>query len=174
MKKSEITLSAFHSKYTFGASLITMFILFPISIVFIKAIDVKYTVNQTQLIIAVLSLVFGFLIVVMKSTMQKISFIKSEDQFYLKDEKENEVPLPNSTTYNIYNYNSRKAFMLRITTQAGTKYFLSPDMNIKSDIEDFFAKFSKKPNRKDFYIKAYPYLICCAYVIISIVLVLFI
>ncbi|MEI2273494.1 hypothetical protein OHD16_15200 [Sphingobacterium sp. ML3W] len=174
MKKNEITLSAFHGKYTFGASLITIFILFPISIIFIKAIDVKYTVNQTQLIIVILSLVFGFLIVVMKSTMQKILFVKSEDQFYLKDEKGNEVHLPDNTTYNIYNYNSRKAFMLRITTQAGTKYFLSPDMNMKSDIEDFFAKFPQKPNRKDFYIKAYPYLICCVYFIISIVLVLFI
>ncbi|WP_343560677.1 hypothetical protein [Sphingobacterium sp.] len=173
MKKNEITLSAFHSKYTFGASLITIFILFPISIVFIKAVDVKYTVNQTQLIIAVLSLAFGFLIIVMKSTMQKISFIKTEDQFYLKDEKGNEVHLYDNTTYNIYNYNSRKAFMLRVTTQTATKYFLSPDMSIKSDIEDFFAKFPKKPNRKDFYIKAYPYLICFAYVAISIVLALF-
>lgn len=173
MKKNEITLSTFHSKYTFSASLITILILYPISLVFIKAVDVKYTVNQTQLIIALLSLVFGFLIVVMKSTIQKISFIKTGDQFYLKDGKGNEVHLSDNTTYNIYNYNSRKAFMLRVTTQAGTKYFLSPDMSMKSDIEDFFATFPKKPNKNDFYIKAYPYLICFAYVIVSIVLVLF-
>ncbi|WP_336960789.1 hypothetical protein [Chryseobacterium contaminans] len=174
MSKNEVTLSTFNSKYTFWATLITIFILFPIAILLIKTLHIKYTVNQTQLIIAVLSIVFGFLIIVMKSTMQKISFIKSENKFYLKDDKGNEVHLPDNTTYNIYNYNSRKAFMLRVTTQTGTKYFLSPDMNMKSTIEGFFGNFFKKTSSKDFYVKAFPIVICFAYVIISIVLVLYI
>ncbi|MBP2619645.1 hypothetical protein [Chryseobacterium jejuense] len=174
MSKNEVTLSTFNSKYTFWATLITIFILFPIAILLIKTLHIKYTVNQTQLIIAVLSIVFGFLIIVMKSTMQKISFIKSENSFYLKDDKGNEVHLPDNTTYNIYNYNSRKAFMLRVTTQSGTKYFLSPDMNMKSNIEGFFGKFLKKTSSKDFYVKAFPIVICFAYVIISIVLVLYV
>ncbi|RXM50187.1 MULTISPECIES: hypothetical protein [unclassified Chryseobacterium] len=174
MSKNEVTLSTFNSKYTFWATLITIFILFPIAILLIKTLDIKYTVNQTQLIIAVLSIVFGFLIIVMKSTMQKISFIKSENNFYLKDDKGNEVHLPDNTTYNIYNYNSRKAFMLRVTTQSGTRYFLSPDMNMKPNIEVFFGQFLKKASSKDFYVKAFPIVICFAYVIISIVLVLYV
>lgn len=174
MSKNEITLSAFNSKYTFWATLITIFILFPLAILLIKVLHIRYTVNQTQLIIALLSIVFGFLIIVMKSTMQKISFIKSDNKFYLKDDKGNEVPLPDNTTYNIYNYNSRKAFMLRVTTQTGTRFFLSPDMDMKANIEGFFAKFLKKTSNKDFYAKAFPILICFAYVVISIVFVLFI
>jgi len=150
MNKNEITLSIFNSKYTFWASLITIFILFPFSIVFIKAIGVKYTVNLTQLIIAVLSVVFGLLIIVMKSTMQIISFMKSGDKFYMKDSSGNEIDLPTNTTYNIYNYNSKKAFMLRITTQTGTHYCLSPDINMKSSIADFFCKVSKKNEPKGY------------------------
>lgn len=100
--------------------------------------------------------------------------MKSGDKFYMKDSSGNEIDLPTNTTYNIYNYNSKKAFMLRITTQTGTHYCLSPDINMKSSIADFFAKFQKKTNRKDTYVRAYPYVICFAYVIISIVFGLFI
>ncbi|QIH35491.1 hypothetical protein [Sphingobacterium sp. DR205] len=173
MNKNEITIATFNSKYTFWAALTTIFVLYPIAIVLIKAWYVRTTVNQTQLIIAVLSIVFGFLIIVMKSTMRKITFTVCENKFYLKDDKGDKVHLPDDTTYNMYNYNSRKAFMLRVTTQAGTRYFLSPDMNMKSSVEIFFEKFSKEPSCKDIFAKGLPIIICFAYVIISIVLVLF-
>lgn len=155
-------------------NIITIFILFPFAILLIKTLHIKYTVSQTQFIIVILSLVFGILIMVMKSTIQKISFIKLEDKVYLKDEKGKEICLPDNTTYNIYNYNSRKAFMLRITTQAETKYFLSSDINMKPSIEIFFAQFLRKPATKDLYIKAFPNLICFAYIMISIVCVLYV
>lgn len=152
MNKNEITLSVFNSKYTVAATLITVFILFPAAIIWIKF----YTVNQTWLIITVLSIVFGFLIIVMKSAMQKITFAQSGNQFYWKDDKGNNVRLEGDTTYNIYNYHSRKAFMLRGTTHTETRYFLSPDMKMKPDIEDLFTRFSKKPSAKDFIVKLFP------------------
>lgn len=172
MNKNVITLSVFNSQYTFLAALITIFFVFPVAVLFIKFLEVTYAISQPRLIIAVLSLVFGFLIIVMKSIMRKISFIKSDDKFYWKDDKGKGIHLVEGTTYNIYNYNSRKAFMIRVSTCTETKYFLSPDMNVKSDIESFFANFLKKPSCKDFYIKAFPIVMCFAYVIISLVLVL--
>ncbi len=172
MNKNEITLSVFNSKYIFWTVLFTVFILYPLAVLLIKGMHIRYTVNQTQFIIVVLSLVFSFLIIVMKSTMRKISFIRSGDKFYLKDSKGKDVLLTDNITYHIYNYNSRKVFMLRIATEIEINWFLTPDMHMKVNIEDFFSNFLKKPSSKDFYVLVFPIVFCLAYTIISIVLVL--
>jgi len=77
MKNKEINIDSFNVKYSFWASIFTVFILFPIALLILKLINIKNTVSQTQLIILLLSITFGFLIIIMKSTMKKVYFIKS-------------------------------------------------------------------------------------------------
>ncbi|WP_312079421.1 hypothetical protein [Chryseobacterium sp.] len=172
--ENTITLSVFNTKYSFWAAVITILLLLPAVILFIKFLDVKYTTNQTQLIILCLSLIFGFLIIIMKTTMQKIDIIKENNIHFIKYDNGQTFTLSNDINYNIYNYNSRKAFMLRISDGKETKFLLSPDINLKPEVEVFFKDFTKKKNTADITALAFPIIMAVAYFIISIVFVLFI
>ncbi|MCA6068465.1 hypothetical protein JI747_014865 [Chryseobacterium sp. RG1] len=174
MDENKITISVFNTKYSFWATIITILFLLPSVILFIKFLDVRYTTNQTKLIIVCLSLIFGFLIVVMKTTMRKIDIIKTDHNCFIKYNNGETFLLSDDINYNIYNYNSRKAFMLRILDGKTTKFLLSLDMNLKPEVEVFFNDFIKKKNKKDFIALAFPILMCFAYFIISVVFVLFI
>lgn len=174
MNKNKITISVFNTKYSFFAAIITILFLLPAVILLIKFLDLKYTTNQTQLIIFCLCIIFGFLIIVMKSTMQKIDIIKEGNRHFIKYKNGETFILSNDINYNIYNYNSRKAFMLRVSDGKETKFLLSPDMNLKSEVEVFFNDFTKKKNTKDYTALVFPIIMCVAYFVISIVFVLFI
>lgn len=174
MNKNKITISVFNTKYSFFAAIITILFLLPAVILLIKFLDVKYTNNQTQLIIFCLCVIFGFLIIVMKSTIQKIEIIKDENKHFIKYKNGETSILSHDINYNIYNYNSTKAFMLRISNEKETKFLLSPDMNLKSEFEVFFSDFTKKKNVKDYTALIFPIIMCIAYFVISIVFVLFI
>lgn len=84
MNKNKITIAVFNTKYSFFAAIITILFLLPAVILLIKFLDLKYTTNQTQLIIFCLCIIFGFLIIVMKSTMQKIDIIKEGNRHFIK------------------------------------------------------------------------------------------
>ncbi|MGI9652048.1 hypothetical protein [Chryseobacterium sp. RLHN22] len=174
MIKDTITISVFNTKYSLWAAIITIFFLLPATILFIKFLDIKYTTNQTQLIILCLCLIFGFLIIVMKSTMQKIDILKEDNNLLVKYDSGEKLLLSQNLNYNIYNYNSRKAFMIRISDGETTKFFLSPDINLKPEVEILFNGYIKKKNTKDFNALAFPIIMCFAYFIISVVFVLFI
>lgn len=174
MEKQELEIESFNCKYTFWASFITVLIFFPLVIVFIKYLNIQYTVNQTQLIIMMLCLIFGFLIVVMKSTKQKIKFIKSAGKQFISVDKNDLSELSPEISYSIYNYNSRKAFMLRINIDCKSRFYLFSDMTVKSEVEIFFSKYKQKDSFEDFLAKSYSIFLCLAYFIITIVFVLFI
>ena len=140
MESNHLAIESFNCKYTFWASLGTMLIFYPLVIIFIKYLNIQYTVNQTQLIILLLCLIFGLLIIVMKSSMQKVKFIIFEGEQFISVEKNDLIKLSPETTYNIYNYNSRKVFMLRINSDNKSKFYLFPDMALKHEVELFFFK----------------------------------
>ena len=174
IKEKSIIMNSFNCNKTFWASLLTVLVLYPIAVLLIKYLNIQYTANQTQLIILCLSLIFGFLIITMKSTIQKIHFFKTFENLTIRvDEVENQI-LSNDLTYNIYNFLSRKAFMIRITDINKTHYYLSSEMNLKSDTEFYFSNYAKKDSSKDFWAKSFAIGLCIAYVIITIVFVLFI
>ena len=77
IKEKSIIMNSFNCNKTFWASLLTVLVLYPIAVLLIKYLNIQYTANQTQLIILCLSLIFGFLIITMKSTIQKIHFFKT-------------------------------------------------------------------------------------------------
>ena len=52
--------------------------------------------------------------------------------------------LSNDVNYNIYNHNSRKAFILRISDGKETKFLSSPDMDLKFEVEFFLRILQKK------------------------------
>lgn len=134
IKEKSIIINSFNCNKTFWASLLTVLVLYPSVILLIKYLNIQYTVNHTQLIIFCLSLIFGFLFITMKSTIQEVQFIKIFENLTIKvDEGENHI-LSNDLTYNIYNCLSRKAFMIRITDNNKTYYYLYSEMNIKSDV----------------------------------------
>lgn len=174
VKEKSIIINSFNCNKTFWASLLTVLVLYPSVILLIKYLNIQYTVNQTQLIIFCLSLIFGFLIITMKSTIQEVQFIKIFENLTIKvDEGENQI-LSNDFTYNIYNFLSRKAFMIRITDNNKTYYYLSSEMNMKSDVEFYFSAYAKKKSSKDFWAKSFAIALCIAYVITTIVFVIFI
>jgi len=174
MNNNIITISVFNTKYSFWAAIITILFLLPSVILLIKSLNIRYTTNQTQLIILCLCLIFGFLIIVMKSTMQKVDIYKTDNKYFIKYNNGETFLLSDQMTYNIYNYNSRKAFMLRISDGEMTKFLLSPDMSIKPEVESFFKNFIKKKNKKDFGALAFPIIMCFAYFLISVIFTLFI
>lgn len=174
MKNKEIKIDSFNVKYSFWASIFTVFILFPIALLILKLINIKNTVSQTQLIILLLSITFGFLIIIMKSTMKKVYFIKSHDKILIKEENNIEIKLDDSFNYNLYNYNSRKAFMIRISDKNKSYFYLSPNMDLKNDIEAFFSESNKNKNIMDFYAKLFSIILCLAYFIISVVFIVFV
>ncbi|ATA88497.1 hypothetical protein CGC58_01340 [Capnocytophaga stomatis] len=151
MKNQKIAMDSFNVKYSFWASIITIFILFPMALLVLKWGNIKNTGSQTQLIILLLSMTFGFLIVIMKSTMKKVYFIKSDENILIKDKHHTEIKLDKNFNYNLYNYNSKKAFMIRISDENKSYFYLSPNMHLKSDIEAFFPASNKKKIRMDFY-----------------------
>lgn len=144
VKEKSIIMNSFNCNKTFWASLLTVLGLYPVAVLSIKNLNIQYTVNQTQLIILCLSLIFAFLIITMKSTIQIIHFFKTFENLTIKvDEGENQI-LSNDLTYNIYNFLSRKAFMieLQIIIKYTIIYLLK--MNIKSDVEFYFSDYAKK------------------------------
>ncbi|AEK24150.1 Hypothetical protein Ccan_20340 [Capnocytophaga canimorsus Cc5] len=100
MKNQEIKIDSFNVKYSFWASIITIFILFPMALLVLKSGNIKNTASQTQLIILLLSMTFGFLIIVMKSTMKKVYFIKSDENILIKDKHHTEIKLDKNFNYN--------------------------------------------------------------------------
>lgn len=140
MKNQEIKMDSFDVRYSFWASIITIFILFPMALLVLKWLNITNTVSQTQLIILLLSMTFGFLIVIMKSTMKKVYFIKSDENILIKDEHHTEIKLDKNFNYNLYNYNSKKSFMIRISDENKSYFYLSPNMHLKNDIEAFFLR----------------------------------
>lgn len=175
MKKEKcLIINSFNCNKTFWASLLTVLVMYPSAILLIKNLNIQYTVNQTQLIILCLSLIFGFLIIIMKSTIQKIHFFKTSDNLSIQvDEGENQI-LSKDLTYNIYNFLSRKAFMIRVTDNNKTHYYLSAEINIKSDVALYFSNYTKKKSIKDFWAKSFAIGLCVAYVIITVAFVIFI
>ncbi|SFT90645.1 hypothetical protein SAMN05421857_4042 [Chryseobacterium formosense] len=137
MNNDTITISVFNTKYSFWATIFTILFLLPSVILLIKYLNIRYTSNQTHLIILCLCLIFGFLIVVMKSTMQKVDIYKTDTNYFIKYHNGKTFLLSDQMVYNIYDYYSRKAFMLRISDEKLTKFLLSPDMSIKPEIEFF-------------------------------------
>ncbi|MFK8267184.1 hypothetical protein [Capnocytophaga cynodegmi] len=174
MKNQKIAMDSFNVKYSFWASIITIFIIFPMALLVLKWVNIKNTVSQTQLIILLLSMTFGFLIIVMKSTMKKVYFIKSDENILIKDKHHTEIKLDKNFNYNLYNYNSKKAFMIRISDQNKSYFYLSPNMDLKSDVENFFPASNKKKIRMDFYAQYFPIILCLVYFIISVLFVIFI
>lgn len=169
MKDKEIKIDSFNVKYSFWASIFTIFILFPIVLSILKLMNIKNTVSQTQFIILLLSVIFGFLIIIMKSTMKKVYFIKSDKNIVIKEENNIEINLDEKFHYNLYYYNSRKVFMIRISDKNKSYFYLSPNMGLKDDIEAFFPESNKHKNEMDFYVRIFPIVLCLAYLILSVV-----
>lgn len=121
-----------------------------------------------QLIILLLSLTFGFLIMVMKSTMREVCFMKCGNGIFIKDGESLKVKLDDAFSYNLYDCNSRKAFMIRISSKDKSYFYLSPNMSLKSEVEDFFGESNRRKNGVDFCVKAFPLALCFVYFLISI------
>ena len=104
----------------------------------------------------------------MESTKYKIFII--EDKKIL--DKNLTISLDYIKSYNIYNYNSRKAFMLRITLLNNkNKFYLIPEMDKKNMMEQFFKTCSKRHLISDTYLKLYPILLCVVYIIFSLIFI---
>ncbi|PJK01567.1 hypothetical protein CO611_00235 [Lysobacteraceae bacterium NML03-0222] len=168
MVEKEIEIDSFDVKYSLWASIFAVFILFPIALSILKLLDVKNAVGQTQLIIFLLSMVFGFLIAVMKITVRKVCFMRRGNDLFIKDGKNIEFKLGDVFNYNLYDYNSRKAFMVRVSSRGKSYFYLSPNMNLKGEVEYFFGKSNMDRRSVDFFAKAFPLALCFAYFSISI------
>lgn len=168
MVEKEIEIDSFDVKCSLWASIFAVFILFPIALSMLKLLDVKNAVSQTQLIIFLLSMVFGFLIAVMKGTVRKVRFMRRGNDLFIKDGKNIEFKLDDVFNYNLYDYNSRKAFMVRVSSRGKSYFYLSPNMNLKGEVEYFFGKSNMDRRSVDFFAKAFPLALCFAYFSISI------
>lgn len=172
MKDQEIRIDSFDVKYSFWASAFTICMLFPIALSILKWINIEDTVSQTRFIILLLSIIFGFLIIVMKSTMKKVCFLKSDENIVIRDGNNIEVKLGKQFNYNLYQYNSRKVFMIRISDKHKSYFYLSPDMHLKNDVEAFFPESNKHQNHWDFYAQIFPPVLCLAYFMMSVVFII--
>lgn len=101
--------------------------------------------------------------------MKKVYFIKSDKNIVIKEENNIEINLDEKFHYNLYHYNSRKVFMMRVSDKNKSYFYLSPNMGLKDDIEAFFPESNKHKNGMDFYVQIFPIVLCLAYLILSIV-----
>ncbi|MDO4693558.1 MAG: hypothetical protein Q4A62_02890 [Eikenella sp.] len=172
MKDTEIKIDSFNVKYSFWASIFTVFILFPTALSIFKLMNIDNTASQTRFIILLLSIIFGFLIIVMKSTMKEVCLIKYGENILIKDGNNIEIKLDEKFHYNLYHYHSRKVFMIRILDKNKSYFYLSPDTDLKNDMEAFLPESNKHKNSLDFYAQIFPLVLCLAYFILSVVFII--